>query len=86
MAADSSNYTDTISSVNFSESMDYTGTIPSVNYAKWNNYYLFYSDSFDWYNGSKSCMFPYRRIVLKTKDDFQIIWNQDLDLYGIPCE
>ena len=65
---------------------DYTDEIPSINFAKLNDFYFVYSDTFDWYNGSKDCRFPYRRIISRTNENYNIIWNQDLDLYGIPCD
>ncbi|OFX69181.1 MAG: hypothetical protein A2X14_01430 [Bacteroidetes bacterium GWD2_33_33] len=66
--------------------LDYTDTIPSTNFAKWNEYYLFYSDNFKWYLDTHSCEFPSRTIVFKRDKYFSEKWHQELDLFGVPCD
>jgi len=62
-------------------------------FAKNNNYYFGYNDDFERYKRKKGnyylnlkVYFPYRKIIEYKNDSIKTIYNQEIDIYGVPCD
>ncbi len=70
---------------------DYKDNIPTKVYAYAGNLYFAYTDDFKWRDSlnyeSSECFFPSRAIFRLEKDGTVTpLWEQSLDLFGIPCD
>jgi len=70
---------------------DYKDNIPVKVYANAGNYFFSYNDDFNWNkkwgDSDPQCMFPDRAIFyLDDEGNIELVWYDELDLYGIPCD
>ncbi|PXV63171.1 hypothetical protein CLV62_11553 [Dysgonomonas alginatilytica] len=70
---------------------DYADNIPTKVYANIDNLYFVYTDDFKWRDTfsfeTTECFFPSRAIFRLEKDGTVTpIWEDGLDLFGIPCD
>ncbi len=69
---------------------DYSDDIPTKVFARIGSLYFTYTDDFEWNKKSdddKNCFFPARGIFrLKQDSSIVPVWEDELDLYGIPCD
>lgn len=70
---------------------DYRDNIPTKVYANVGNLYFVYTDDFKWRDtfsfDNTECFFPSRAIFRLEKDGTVTpIWEDSLDLFGIPCD
>lgn len=70
---------------------DYADNIPTKVYANMGNLYFAYTDDFKWRDSfsfdNTECFFPSRAIFRLEKDGTVTpVWEDGLDLFGIPCD
>lgn len=72
---------------------DYPDNKHIVFFAKSNDYYFGYNDDFERYKNKKEdyysnlkVYFPYRKIIKFKKDSIKVIFNKEIDIFGVPCD
>ncbi|WP_426667707.1 hypothetical protein ACPPVU_16920 [Mucilaginibacter sp. McL0603] len=67
---------------------DYKDSIISKQFAYNSQLFFAYSDDFKWFGTNKEskCLFPTRSVFRISGNSAKVVWVDDLDLFGIPCD